>query len=62
MNSTLDGRPLFTIKHTSRITRIHRQTLKKAVELGAVDSVHVGARRLIPRAEVLRLMRQAEEK
>ena len=62
MNSTLDGRPLFTIKHTSRITRIHRQTLKKAVELGTVDSVFVGLRRLIPRAEVARLLRQADEK
>jgi hypothetical protein len=62
MNLTLDERPLFTIKHTSRITRIHRQTLKKSVEQGLVDSVLVGMRRLIPRAEVLRLMRQAEEK
>lgn len=62
MNSTLDGRPLFTIKHTSRITRIHRQTLKKAVELGTVDSVLVGMRRLIPRREVARLLSEKGEK
>jgi hypothetical protein len=58
MDSTLDDRPLFTIKHTSRITRVDRRTLKKAVELGTVDSVLVGMRRLIPRHEVARLLRQ----
>jgi hypothetical protein len=50
-----DGRLFFNFEHAGRLLRLNPEVLKLAALKGQINVVELGRRRLIPRAEIVRL-------
>jgi hypothetical protein len=59
--SKLGARALFSFKAASRAVGVSGATLRRAADLGDLDCVRLGHRRFVPRAEILRLLRETEK-
>ena len=63
MKAKIDDRDrmLFPFRHAARVVGLHRETLKRAAERGDLDCVTIAGKTYVPRAEVLRLMRERDK-
>jgi len=57
----LSDRPLLSFRAAARVVGVSGATLRRAADLGDLDTVRLGLRRFVPRAEVLRLLRETEK-
>jgi hypothetical protein len=58
----LGDRALLSFKAAGRAVGVSGATLRRAADLGDINSVRLGLRRFVPRAEILRLLGETERK
>lgn len=55
----VEGRATLSIDETARVTGLSRRTVERSVAAGALASIRIGRRRLIPRVQIDELVDKA---